>query len=186
MGRGRCPGVDRAAEVLARAWYDAWRGWWWASALALSGILILVLSTAGLLEGMERETEQRVADFYTGDLRVTPERAGAAPPGSFGFNTSDELEAARAGLEDAAGAGARVEARLETTYILSRRGLIEAYLFEDDQFGVSLPGVSSERDAYSVGVLAGLPLAESVTRDRLRPYLLTGSFPQAPDNDTAP
>lgn len=186
MGRGRCPGVDRAAGVLARAWYDAWRGWWWASALALSGVLVLVLGTAGLLEGMEQETEQRVADFYTGDLRVTPERAGAAPPGAFGFNTSGELEAARAALEDAAGPGARVEARLETTYILSRRGLIEAYLFEDDQFGVSLPGVSSERDAYSVGVLAGMPLADGVTRDRLRPYLLTGAFPQASENGTGP
>lgn len=186
MGRGRCQCVDRAARVLARAWYDAWRGWWWASALALTAVLVLVLGTAGLLEGMERETEQRVADFYTGDLRITPERAGAAPPGSFRFNTSAELEAARARLQDAAGDGARVEARLETTYILSRRGLVEAYLFEDDQFGVSLPGVSSERDAYSVGVLAGMPLADSLTRDRLRPYLLTGSFPDAPANDTAP
>jgi hypothetical protein len=186
MGRGRCQGMDRASRVLARAWFAAWRGWWWASALALSGVLVLVLGTSGLLEGMERETEQRVADFYTGDLRVTPERAGAAPPGSFGFNTSAELEEARAALEDAAASGARVEARLEATYILSRRGLVEAYLFEDDQFGVSLPGVSSERDAYSVGVLAGLPLGDSVTRDRLRPYLVTGAFPEAPGNDTSP
>ncbi|MEK6975342.1 MAG: FtsX-like permease family protein [Candidatus Thermoplasmatota archaeon] len=178
--------MDRAAGVLARAWYDAWRGWWLASALALSGVLVLVLATAGLLEGMERETEQRVADFYTGDLRVTPERAGAAPPGSFGFNTSAGLELARAGLEGAAGRGARVEARLETTYLLSRRGLVEAYLFEDDQFGVALPGVASERDAYSVGVLAGLPMADAATRDRLRPYLVTGSFPEAAENDTGP
>ncbi len=178
--------MDRAARVLARAWFRAWRGWWWASGLALAAVLVLVLGTAGLLEGMERETEARVADFYTGSLRVTPERAGAAPPGSFGFNTTDELEAARAALEDAAGDGARVEARLETTYILSRRGLVEAYLLEDDQFGVALPGVASERDAYSVGVLAGLPLHDAETRARLRPYLVAGAFPSAAPNGSAP
>src|SRR5688572_7781859 len=115
MPRPRCRGMDRAGLVLARAWYDAWRGRWLASALALAAVLVLVLGTAGLLEGMERATEERVADFYTGELRVTPERAGAAPPGSFGFNTSAELDEARAGLRDAAGRGARVEARLETT-----------------------------------------------------------------------
>lgn len=180
------PGVDRAAGVLARAWYRAWRGWWWASGLALAGVLIVVLGTAGLLEGMERATEQRVADFYTGDLRITPERAGAAPPGSFGQNTSAGLDAVRAGLEDAAGPGARVEARVETTYILSRRGLVEAYLFEDDQYGISLPGVAADRDAYSVGVLAGLDLHDDATRDRLRPYLVAGAFPAPAPNATAP
>lgn len=184
MGKRRCRGVDRAASVLARAWFRAWRGWWWASGLALAAVLVMVLGTAGLLEGMERETESRVADFYTGGLRITPDEAGAAPPTSFGFNTTQQLEDARASLEGAA--GGRVEARLETTYILSRRGLVEAYLLEDDQFGVSLPGVASERDAYSVGVLAGLPLHEAATRDRLRPYLVTGAFPSAAPNATAP
>lgn len=164
--------------MLARAWYREWRAWWWSSALALAAILVLVLATAGMLDGMERETRARVADFYTGDLRVTPDEAGAAPPGRFPYNTTAELDAARARLGDAAG-GARVEARLETTYILSRRGLVEAYLTEDDQFGVALPGVASERDAYSVGVLVGLPLQDSATRDRLRPYLVAGAFPEA-------
>jgi len=177
---------DRAARVLARAWYRAWRGWWWASGMALAAILVVVLGTAGLLEGMERATESRVADFYTGGVRVTPDEAGAAPAGRFAFNTSADLEAARQALATAAGDGARVEARLETTYILSRRGLVEAYLFEDEQFGVALPGVASERDAYSVGVLAGLPLDGAPVRDRIRPYLVAGAFPTAAPNATAP
>lgn len=181
-----CRRVDRAAGVLARAWYRAWRGWWWAAGLSLSLVLVVVLGTAGLLEGMERATEHRVADFFTGDVRVTPDRAGAAPPGSFGLNTSAGLEAARAALEEEAGGGARVEARLETTYILSRRGLVEAYLFEDDQYGIALPGVASDRDAYSVGVLAGLAIQDEPTRDRLRPYLVAGAFPQASPNGSAP
>ena len=175
--------MDRAAGVLARAWYKAWRAWWWAAGLALALVIVLVLGTAGVLDGMERETERRVADFYTGDLRVTPDRAGAAPPGRFAFNTTQDLDAARQDLADAAGtAAARVEARLETTYLLSRRSLVEAYLFEDEQYGVALPGVASDRDAYSVGVLAGIPMADDAARDRLRPYLVAGAFPAAQEN----
>lgn len=178
-GKGSGAGVDRAAAVLAKAWYRAWRGWWWASAGALALVLVLVLGTAGLLDGMERQTEERVADFYTGDLRLTATRPGAAPPGGFGFNTTTELDQAMAELQDEAGSGALVVPRLETTYLLSRRSLVEAYLFEDDQYGVALPGVASEEDAYNVGVLAGLPLTGGDVRALLRPYLVTGAFPEA-------
>lgn len=178
--------MDRAAGVLGRAWYRAWRAWWWTSGLALGLVLVLVLGTAGLLEGMERETEQRVADFYTGDVRITPERAGAAPPGSFVFNTTADVEDALEALHDAGGSGTHAEPRLETTYLLSRRSLAEAYLFEDEQYGVVLPGVASERDAFSVGVLSGVPFDDAATRDRLQPYLVAGDFPAWPGDPSHP
>lgn len=178
--------MDRSAALLARAWYRAWRGWWWVSGLALACVLVLVLATAGLLDGMEAQTEERVADFYTGALRVTVEDQGAAPAAVFPFATQGDLDQARHQLEDAAGGGARVEARMETTYALSRRSLVEAYLFEDEQYGIALPGVASDRDAYSVGVLTGLDLGVAATRERLRPYLVTGSFPTPAANDSAP
>jgi hypothetical protein len=170
--------MDRAARLLARAWYRAWRPWWIASAASLSFVLVLVLGTAGLLEGMEATTEERVADFYTGDLRITAERAGAAPPVAFGFNSTAQLDAAIAGLAAAGGEGTLVVPRVETTYLVSRRTLLEAYLFEDEQYGVSLPGVASDEDAYSVGVLAGLPVGDAAVRDLIRPYLVTGAFPR--------
>lgn len=169
--------MDRAALLLARSWQRAWRGWWWASTASLAGVLVLVLGTAGLLDGLRQETTATVADFYTGDLRVTAEGSGAAPDARFPFNTSADLSGAKAALERAAGSGATAIPRLETTAILSRRTLLEAFLTEQDQYGVDVPGADAGRDAYRVGLLNGLPMDDDAVGDLLRPYLVAGRMP---------
>jgi hypothetical protein len=171
--------MDRAALLLARSWQRAWRGWWWASTASLAAILVLVVGTAGLLDGLRQETTATVADFYTGGARVTAEGSGAAPDARFPFNTTADLDQAKAGLERAAGAGSSAIPRLETTAILSRRTLLEAYLTEQDQYGVDVPGTEAGRDAYRVGLLNGLPMDEPAATGMLRPYLVTGRMPVA-------
>jgi hypothetical protein len=171
--------VDRAALLLARSWQRAWRGWWWASTASLAGVLVLVLGTAGVLDGLRQETTATVADFYTGGLRVTAEGSGAAPDARFAFNGTAELAEAKASLERAAGGGATAITRLETTAILSRRTLLEAYLTEQDQYGVDVPGTEAGRDAYRVGLLNGLPMDDAAVGGLLKPYLVAGRMPAA-------
>lgn len=171
--------MDRAAFLLARSWHRAWRGWWWASTASLAAVLVLVVGTAGLLDGLRQETMATVADFYTGGVRVTAEGSGAAPDARFPFNTTADLEQAKADLERAAGAGASAIPRLETTAILSRRTLLEAYLTEQDQYGVDVPGTEAGRDAYRVGLLNGVPTDDPAAANLLRPYLVAGRLPVA-------
>jgi hypothetical protein len=168
--------VDPAAALLARSWHRAWRGWWWASTASLAAVLTLVVGTAGLLDGMRAATTATVADFYTGDVRVTAEGAGAAPDARFPFNGSADLQAAQA---DLSGSGGSAVPRLETTAILSRRTLLEAFLTEDEGYGVDVPGAAASRDAYRVGILNGLPMGDPAVVRLLSPYLVSGRLPAA-------
>lgn len=168
--------VDPAALLLARSWRRAWRGWWRASTAALAAVLVLVVGTAGVLDGMRQATAEVVADFYTGGVRVTAEGSGAAPDARFPFNSTADLERAEAGLERS---GGKAIPRLETTAILSRRTLLEAYLLEQDQYGVDVPGTEAGRDAYRVGILNGLPMDDPATTRLLQPYLVAGRMPVA-------
>lgn len=169
--------MDQAALLLARSWHRAWRGWWRASTAALAAVLVLVVGTAGLLDGMREATTATVADFYTGGVRITAEGSGAAPDARFGFNHTAELEQARDSLERAAGGGASAIPRLETTAILSRRTLLEAYLTEQEGYGVDVPGAASDRDAYRVGILNGLPMDDPAAGRLLSPYIVAGRLP---------
>lgn len=134
--------------------------------------LALVFIMAGTLNGLESAMQDRVADFYTEEARLTPGSAGTAPGNHITFPS----EAALAKTLDDSGDG---DLRMESQFLLSRRGFIQAYLTEDDQFTVGTPGGSNDdKNQYGLGVLVGYSAGESY--DGLRPYLLRGSALPSP------
>lgn len=145
-------------------------------------VLSLVLGVVGLFEGLQEETEERIGDFFTGDLRVTAGRPGAAPSTVFPFTDEGDLVAAAEAL------GGDVVGHMESQFVLSRRSLLDAYLLEDEQYEVTLPGGDPETsDFYSVGVLVGVDTGDAEALRPLRPHLELGSFPRYdPDDELVP
>lgn len=170
-----------AAGVLARGWFRGQRRWWTASALVLAFVVALVLVVQGTFTGMERATEDRVADFFTGSVRITSARQGAAVPELFPAN---QTAAIARQLEAAGGAGTHASPRYESQYILSRRSLIEAYLEENNRYEVNVGGNdAASNNAYGAGVLVGLPADDRVVTAPIQHYLVAGRMPH-PRNGT--
>ncbi|HET6399359.1 MAG TPA: hypothetical protein VFH47_07375, partial [Candidatus Thermoplasmatota archaeon] len=171
----------RAAGLLARGWRRSSRRWWGGTAASLAAVLTLILTVLGTFQGVDHATNERVRDFFTGDLRVTPGRPTAAPSVPF-----PDAAGTRDALASAAGPGAEVVMRLEAQFILSRRSLLEAYLEESERFGLGAPGTTPEQDFYGIGVIAGLPFQQQAVRASLQPHLVAGTLPgpdAAPDDE---
>ena len=159
--------------MLARAWHRAGRRSWHATSAVLAAVLVAVLLVAGLFAGMEQETDRRVADFYTRDLRLTPEKPGAAPQAAWqGTAVADVLAAARSG-------GGQASLRMESQFILSRRSLVEAYLEEHGQYTVGGVAGETRHGFYGVGVLVGAETSDPVAAAPLRSHLVVGRLPAA-------
>lgn len=171
--------MDAAARMLSRAWGRSGRAWWTATAATFAVALLVLVSSVGLVTGMQAASTHRVADFYTGDLRVTPAAPGAAPAGFFAVPANATLADVIDGVAAAAGPGASVAARVEHTALVSRRSLLEAFLLEDEGFTVALPGGSADRDAYLVGVLLGLSASEA--RNHVAQHVVVGAMPAPGD-----
>ncbi|HLF16078.1 MAG TPA: hypothetical protein VI796_01425, partial [Candidatus Thermoplasmatota archaeon] len=168
----------RAALLLHRGWHRGARRWWWTTAASIAVVLTLVLTVLGAFRGLDAAAQDRVAAFYTGDLRVTASESSAAPYGLFPNGTADPV----GDLQRAAGTGAHVSPRLESQFALSRRSLVEAFLEEDTQYTIETPGTVSEDESfYGIGVLVGLGFDDAPALDALRPYLVAGGFPPATD-----
>jgi hypothetical protein len=157
------------ARLLARGWARDARRWTWATTAVLAATLGLLLGTAGLIDGTMARTLDQVADFYTGDLRVTPSQPGALPADWFADGAVEQLR----------GAGATVAARVEGQYVLSRRGFVDAFAGEREGVPVGVPGGAPDPErAVHLGSLVGLddgdPGASAIAA-----HLVEGRLPRA-------
>ncbi len=142
----------------------------------LALVSTLVVLVIGAFEGIEEATDERIQAFFTDELRITPLQPGAAPDAFF-TDGNATLAAFQA-------AGVSATGRLESTYLLSRRTLLESYQQEDDQFRVSVPGVdASGRDFYGVGLIIGLDTTNPHATTDLRPYRMAGAMPSTSPDD---
>lgn len=169
-----------AATLLARGWVRDARRWAWGSSLVLAGTLALMVGAAGVLEGTQAATLDHVKDFYTGDLRLTRDRPGALPPLWFDLNKTTGPDGGGA----VAKPGRTVSYRVETEYVMSRRGFLEAALQEKDQFIVEAPGsAGNATEAIALGSLIGLDAGDP-GRARLAQHLVAGRMPVESANGT--
>jgi hypothetical protein len=166
--------MKTAARMLARAWSQDSRRWTWATTSVLAGTLALLVGASGLIDGTAQRTLDKVADFYTGDLRITPSRQGALP--------ADWFKAGETGTEAAAAlrkAGVVVAERVETQYVLSRRGFADAYLNEQGGVPVGVPGTDGDpRKLVTAGALVGIR-EEDAGRARIQDHIVAGRLPRA-------
>lgn len=145
-------------------------------------VFSLVLVVQGTFRGVEQGIDQRVEDFFTGDLRITAGAPTAAPSHAFA-----NASAVRAQLES--DTGGTVLPRLETQFVLSRRGFLEGYFEEDERFDVAVPGATPDQDALGIGVLAGVAFedpAAAPAREAIRRNLVSGGLPDASDAQDDP
>jgi len=175
----------RAATTLARGWVTDGRRWTLGSSLVLAATLIAMVGTAGLLDGTRAATLERVADFYTGDLRITPYRTGAIPGGWFDLNASTSGPGA---VQEFAAAGVRVSPRVEAQYIMSRTALIANVIDtygNNGQFPIETPGQSGEdaNRSLAVGGLLGIEQNDPATA-RIAAHLVEGRMPRPTTDGT--
>ncbi len=157
-----------AVRTLARGWRRGAIRWYLGTAAVLGLSITLLLVISGLFAGMQAETQSRVADFYTSDVRVTSAGEGAIPGRTF-----FDLNATKEQL----GVAGKVAIHYESQAILSRRAFIEAALNEDDQFQVGAGGRDGDGDeVIALGALVGI---EAGGRDRanLERHLVVGALP---------
>ncbi len=173
--------MRHAVALLAQGWYRGSRRWWRLTIAILAIVSTLVVLVVGAFEGMEQATDDRIEAFFTGSMRITPDAPGAAPDVFFENGT-----AAMAMLQDG---GYDASGRVESTYLLSRRTLIESYREEDGQYQVAVPGVdASGQDFYGVGLIIGVDTDQAADVAPLRPYRVAGAFPRVSvaDPDVVP
>lgn len=162
-------GFDGPVSVLARGWRGGARRWYVSTSLVLAGSITLLLVVSGLFAGMQSETEQRVSDFYTEDVRVTVSGQGAIPPGSF-----PDLQQATAALTRN---GGDAIVHLEAQGVLSRRSFVEA-VGEDEQFDLDAPGSAGSGDrVVTLGALVGIRMDHAASRAPVERHLVAGSLP---------
>lgn len=165
--------TDHAARTLARAWQRGDRAWWTATALATAGALTVLVLVVALFDGMEAETTERVADFYTHDARVTKHGAAVIPSGDF---SAEERQALGASV-----------GHLESQFVLSRRGFVEAAVFEEEGFDFEQTGTAGDaRKDILLGVLVGVPFDEPAATARLERYRVAGDWPAHVEGEAIP
>jgi ABC-type lipoprotein release transport system permease subunit len=155
-----------ATRLLARGWFRGRRGGWLGTSAVLAATLTLLVLVSALFAGMEAETESRVADIFTDDLRVTPRETGVFGPGRFDPAT-----------EAVTALGAGATARMESQMVLSRRSF-ESILSQGDETPVIQgPGSAGGDDSVSLGVLVGADFADGDIASSYRDHLVTGRLP---------
>lgn len=166
-----------ATRMLSRGWFRGRRGGWLGTSSVLAATLVLLLLVTALFAGMEAETEQRVGDVFTGDLRVTPVEQGVFGPGRF-----QPASEAVATLGD----GATV--RMESQMVLSRRPFESILTQGDETVVIPTPGGSGGSDSVALGVLIGAQHQDAAVAKHFDPYLVAGRLPGAwagPDAEPA-
>lgn len=162
-----------ATGLLAGAWWRDGRRRWFATAALLALLVVSSMAVAGLFRGIDVAMQSRIEDLYTDDARLTKERPGVSQSAIW------QGDAYNASVAQLVAAGADPVPRFESQFILSRRSLVEAYLEEDDQFNVGVPGASdANRNQYVFGLLVGLP-AGARTWEQMEGYLVSGRLPNA-------
>ncbi len=164
-----------AVRSLARGWRRGAAKWYIGTSAVLGLSITLLLLISGLFAGMQAETQQRVADFYTDDVRITPAGLSAIPSRDF-FDLNATLDTVR-GHEDTNG----VAVHYESQGILSRRGFLDAALTEDDQFQVGAGGREGDGDEIiALGALIGREAGGADTPDLMR-HIVSGGLPAKGD-----
>lgn len=164
-----------ATRLLARGWFRGRRGGWLGTSAVLGATLTLLVLVTALFAGMEAETEQRVGDVFTGDLRITPVEPGVFGPGRF-----------EPASEAVAAIGPGTTARMESQMVLSRRPF-EAILSQGDETVViPSPGSSGGSDSVALGVLVGADFSQRAVSRHYDPYLVAGRLPCAWEGPDAP
>lgn len=174
-------GGPRASRMLARGWSQDNQRWTWATTAVLASTLTVLLGTSGLMEGTTARTLDEVAGFYTGELRLTPSRAGALPgdwfdlaPADGGQGAADQLRAA----------GLVVSERVEAQYVLSRRGFADTYLNEPSDVPIGVPGTGADpRKVVTLGALVGISAGDPGERALLE-RITAGRLPRPSQSDT--
>ena len=155
--------------VLSRGWRGGARRWYVGTSMVLAGSVTLLLLVSGLFAGMQSETESRISDFYTEDVRVTVRGEGAIPPATF-----PDLQQAVAALSRH---GGDAIVHLEAQGVLSRRSFVEA-VGEDDQFNLDAPGSAGSGDSVvTLGALVGIRMDEPASRAPVERHLVAGRLP---------
>ncbi len=162
--------MNRAVRVLAKGWRRGAIKWYIGTAAVLGLSITLLLTVSGLFAGMQAETQSRVADFYTQDVRVTSIGEGAIPSRAF-FDLNRTVDA----LDD----HGEVSVHYESQAILSRRAFLEAALTEDEQFQVGAGGRDGDGDeVIALGALVGIRPDDPDRADMQR-HLVVGRLPAA-------
>ncbi len=160
--------------MLSRAWLRHGRAWWAATVVTLGLVVALLIVVMALFAGTQEEVDGRVAAFFTGEVRVTPVEAGVAPTVMFPAGALADAQEA---------SGADLRGSLESPVVLSRRSLLEAYLEEDEQFRVDVPGAGNGTgDGYGIGILIGLDPDDRDAWRNLAPYRTSGRWPGVGDD----
>lgn len=180
-------GRARGARLLARGWLREGRRWNMGSAIVLASTLIAMVGTAGVLDGTRTETLDRVADFYTGDLRITPFRTGAIPGGFFYRNGTSATDG-QDPVAVFAAAGVTVSPRIEAQFVMSRVGILSNAIDtfgNQGQFPIETPGQSGEdaNRTLAVGGLIGLEEGDPAS-SRIKQHLVAGRMPQPTTDGT--
>lgn len=145
-----------ATGLLARGWFRGRLGGWLGTAGVLAATLALLVLVSALFTGLQSETESRVADVFTGDLRVTPRS-----PGVFSGGLFEDGEAAAALIDGAT-------PRMEAQAILSRVSLPAVV------GGGEPPTVGRE---VSLGVLIGVDFSNPLAAQGYEKRVVVGSLP---------
>lgn len=166
----------KAVGMLARGWRRGSLRWYVGTAGVLALTITLLLLVAGLFAGMTAETQSRVADFYTEDVRITVAGGGAIPPADF-----DDVQGA---VRDLTHAGGTALLHLEAQSILSRRGFVEAALYEDDRFEIDAPGGEASGDELiALGALIGVDMRHDASRAPIARHVVAGELPGPGDGE---
>ncbi len=157
--------------VLARGWRKGATKWYVSTAMVLAGSVTLLLLVSGLFAGMQSETESRISDFYTEDVRVTVVGEGAIPPSNF-----PDLQQAVAALSSH---GGDPIVHLESQGILSRRSFADAAK-EDTQINLDAPGSAGSGDSVvTLGALVGIQMEDPASRTRIEEHIVAGKLPDS-------
>jgi hypothetical protein len=162
------------ARTLGRGWTRDGRRWVWLTAAVLASTLVVLVGSAGVLEGMQQRTLGQVSDFFTGDTRVTPEHAGALPSGWFNLSASS----AGGGAAQVLGAaGGVVAVHAEAQYILTRQSFLDIVLHETGRVPLDQPASDADPSKIvAIGALVGIP-ANDAGNPALAAHLVAGRLP---------
>ncbi len=157
--------MTQVRSLLARGWFRGRRGGWLGTSAVLAATLAMLVLVSALFSGMQSETEARVADVFTGDLRITPTETGVFGAGNFPD-----------GPADAGATGAAATIRMESQAILSKRSFTSILIDGDDAPIVQRPGGDGD---VSLGVLIGASFADPAVAAPYERHMVRGTLPPA-------
>lgn len=163
--------MKASTRLLARGWRRGARAWYRGTTAVLAAALVVLLTAGGVLSGAQQETQGRVADFYTGALRLTVAGTGAVPDAT--FQVPDAMERLDLDPDD-------VRVQFESQAVLTRRTVVGA-AFEREGFDLDTPGGQGGRGAVALSAMVGIDLQDPAALRALEPHMVNGGLPARTD-----